>query len=116
MSRFVRRFLGRLHEERIPAPQGQASEKPAQLPTSSLSVDRRSCCGKLSRPWRRIAAAAPWAETQWADRVWEAIVLTHPRCLLALAVVAPTSLTPLALAIAFDDREFCVAAEQFALA
>jgi hypothetical protein len=48
--------------------------------------------------------------------VWEAIVLTHPRCLLALAAVAPASLTPLALALAFDDREFCVAAEQFALA
>ena len=43
-------------------------------------------------------------------------MLTHPRCLLPLVVGAPISLTALAPVFAFDDREFCVAAQQFAVA
>ena len=37
----------------------------------------------------------------------------HPRCLLAAAVI---SFTPRVPALAFDDSEFCQAAQQFAVA
>jgi hypothetical protein len=43
-------------------------------------------------------------------------VLMHRRCLLLFAVDVVVSSTSRAPALAFDDREFCVAARQFALA
>ena len=43
-------------------------------------------------------------------------MLAHPRCPLTLPALMMTSLMAYAPAIAFDDREFCVAAQQFALA
>ena len=42
-------------------------------------------------------------------------MLMHRRCLLLFAVDVVVSSTSLAPALAFDDREFCVAARQFAL-
>lgn len=43
-------------------------------------------------------------------------MLAHPRCPLTFAAAAATSLMTSAPALAFDDRAFCVAAQQFVLA
>jgi hypothetical protein len=43
-------------------------------------------------------------------------VLTHRRCLMSLIAKATVSSTALVPALAFDDREFCVATQQLALA
>ena len=43
-------------------------------------------------------------------------MLAHPSCLVMLPALMMTSLVASDPAIAFDDREFCIAAKQFALA